>query len=227
MGRRFEVSAEDQARISAAVHAAEAQTSGEIVTILAERSDDYADIALAWSAGVALLALGLLCLMPEFYLGLIDRLLGRWAIDWTPRAVLELALTVASLKWAGMWLLQLWRPLRLALVPGPVRAARVRARALACFRTAAERRTKGRTGILLYLSLDEHRAEIIADEAIHARVAADAWGQAMADLILPVREGRVADGMVAAIGDIGALLAVHLPRTGADENELPDRVITL
>ncbi|MFM7028332.1 MAG: TPM domain-containing protein [Chakrabartia sp.] len=227
MGRRVELSAEDQARISAAVHAAEAQTSGEIVTILAERSDDYADTALWWSAGVALLALGFLCVLPDFYLGLIDWLLGRWAIDWTPRAVLELALTAASLKFAGMWLLQLWRPLRLALVPGPVRSARVRARALACFRAAAERRTKGRTGILLYLSLDEHRAEIIADEAIHNRVAADEWGKAMADLIAPVREGRVADGLVAAIGDIGTLLSAHLPRAADDENELPDRVITL
>ncbi len=227
MAQRITLSTEDQVRISAAVHAAEAQTSGEIVTILATRSDDYADIALWWSAGVGLLALGFLCVMPDFYLGLIDRLLGRWAIDWTPRAILELALTIASLKFAGMWLLQLWRPLRLFLVPGAVRTARVRAAALRCFRAAAERRTKGRTGILLYLSLEERRAEIIADEAIHQQVADAEWGKAMADLIGPVREGRIADGLVAAIGDVGVLLAAHLPRTEDDVNELPDRIISL
>lgn len=227
MAARIDLSAADQAQISAAVHAAERGTSGEIVTILADRSDDYADVALWWSVAVAFLALVALCLMPDLYLGLADRVLGQWAQDWHPRAVLELALTVASLKFAGMWLLLLWRPLRLALVPSALKARRVRARAVQCFRTAAERRTAGRTGILLYLSLAERRAEIVADEAIHARVDAAEWGKAMADLIVPVRDGRVADGLVAAIRDVGAILAQHLPRASDDVNELPDRIIAL
>lgn len=227
MAKRMALTPADQARISAAVHAAESGTSGEIVTILSDESDIYADVALWWSAGVALLALAALCLMPDFYLGLVDRALGRWAVEWTPRAVLELALTVASLKFAGMWLLQMWRPLRLWLVPPSVKARRVRARAVQCFRTAAERRTVGRTGILLYVSLAERRAEIVADEAIHARVEADAWGQAMADLIAPLRAGQIAQGLIAAIGDIGAILAKHLPRAADDVNELPDRIIAL
>lgn len=227
MAKRMALTPADQARISAAVHAAESGTSGEIVTILSDESDIYADVALWWSAGVALLALAALCLMPDFYLGLVDRALGRWAVEWTPRAVLELALTVASLKFAGMWLLQMWRPLRLWLVPPSVKARRVRARAVQCFRTAAERRTAGRTGILLYVSLAERRAEIVADEAIHARVEADAWGQAMADLIAPLRAGQIAQGLIAAIGDIGAILAKHLPRAADDVNELPDRIIAL
>lgn len=227
MAKRIVLTPADQARISAAVHAAESGTSGEIVTILSDQSDDYADIALWWAAGVALLALIALCVMPHVYLGMVDRALGRWAVDWTPRAVLEVALTFASLKFAGMWLLQLWRPVRLWLVPSSVKTRRVRARAVQCFRTAAERRTAGRTGILLYLSLAERRAEIVADEAIHMRVDADAWGQAMADLIVPVRAGRVADGLIAAIGDIGTILAEHLPRAADDVNELPDRIIAL
>ncbi len=227
MTGRVELSAADQARISAAVHAAESGTSGEIVTILSDQSDDYADIALWWSAGVALLALAVLCVIPDFYLGLVDRALGRWAVEWTPRAVLELALTVASLKFIGMWGLQLWRPLRLWLVPASVKSARVRRRAVQCFRTAAERRTTGRTGILLYLSLAEHRAEIVADAAIHARVDPQEWGQAMADLIGPVRDGRIADGLIAAIGDVSKVLAAHLPRATDDVNELPDRIIAL
>jgi putative membrane protein len=227
MAARIQLSEADQARISAAVHAAEAETSGEIVTIMADHSDDYADAALWWSAAVALLALAVLCLFPDFYLALVDHVLGHWAQVWGPRAVLELALTVASLKFLGMWLLQLWRPLRLWLVPSPIKARRVRERAVQCFRTAAERRTTGRTGILLYLSLAERRAEIIADEAIHARVDPSAWGKAMADLVVPVREGRVADGLIAAIGDVGDILAAHLPRAADDVNELPDRMISL
>lgn len=221
------MSPEDQARIQAAVHKAEKGTSGEIVPILARQSDSYADIALWWSMGVALFALGFVAVFPNFYLGLVDAVLGRWVTQWTPRAVLELALTIATLKFAGSWILLLWRPLRLALVPKAVRMRRVRARALQAFHLGTDRRTTGRTGILLYLSLAERRAEIIADKAIHARVEDDAWGVAMADLLAEVRQGRIADGLIAAIGDIGAVLATHLPRASNDVNELPDRLIEL
>lgn len=221
------LSDEDQARIAAAVHAAEGRTRGEIVPILARQSDDYADVALWWSIGIALFALGFVTVFPNFYLGLVDAILGRWATEWTPRAVLELALTIATLKFAGSWLLLLWRPLRITLVPKSIKMRRVRARALQAFHLGTDRRTTGRTGILLYLSLAERRAEIIADEAIHARVEDSVWGVAMTDLLAEVRHGRIADGLIAAIGDIGAVLTAHLPRARDDVNELPDRLIEL
>ncbi len=227
MAHRLEITPEDQARVDAAVRAAEDRTSGEILTIITHQSDDYADVALWWSAGVALLALIALVLLPDFYMGLVDRLLGRWAFEWTPRTVLELAMTVASLKFAAMWLLLLWRPARLWLTPRSILAGRVRRRAINYFRVGAERRTTGRTGVLLYVSLAEHRAEIVADESIHAKVAQAAWGDAMADMIVHVRDGRIAEGMAAAVADMGDILAAHFPRAADDKNELPDRLITL
>jgi len=95
------------------------------------------------------------------------------------------------------------------------------------FKVGAERRTQGRTGILIYLSMREHRAEIVADTAIAAQVAPEVWGQAMADMLVHIKEGRIADGMVAAIRDVGVVLAEHLPRADDDKNELPDRLIEL
>ncbi len=73
----------------------------------------------------------------------------------------------------------------------------------------------------------EHRAEIVADEAIHSKVTPETWGEAMAKLVAEVREGRLADGMVAAIGDVGKVLSAHFPRASDDVNELPDRLIEL
>ena len=49
----------------------------------------------------------------------------------------------------------------------------------------------------------------------------------MAKLIAQVRDGRLADGMIAAIGDVGAILGTHFPRAADDVNELPDRLIEL
>ena len=225
MAQHFALTEADRAAVGAAVSAAEDQTAGEIVTIMAERSDSYHDVALLWSALVALLALAVLALVPQFYLGLIDRVTGAWQSDWQPGRVFALALFAASAKFLGMWLVQLWQPLRLALVPGPLKHKRVRTRAVTSFKIGAERRTHGRTGVLIYLSLAERRAEIVADDAIAAKVSPEVWGAAMATLVGEIRAGRPAAGLVGAIGQVGAVLAEHFPRAEDDINELPDRLI--
>lgn len=214
-------------QVTDAVAAAELHTAGEIVTVLADRSDGYSDIALAWSALAAFTALTVLALFPHVFLGLIDDLTGNWNAQRSAGALFAIAASVAIAKFLGVWLLQLWTPLKFALVPGPVRARRVRARAVDLFKVGAERRTHGRTGVLIYLSMREHRAEIVADAAIVAKVEPEVWGEAMARMIADVREGRVADGLVAAVHEVGAVLAAHFPRHEGDINELPDRLIEL
>ena len=213
MAQQFALTESDRAAVSAAVADAEGHSAGEIVTIMAERSDSYHDVALLWSALVALLALAALAIAPQFSLGLIDRVTGAWQNEWHPG------------KFIGMWLLQLWQPLRLWLVPGPLKHARVRARAVTNFKIGTERRTHGRTGVLIYLSLAEHRAEIVADDAIADKVLPEVWGAAMATLIGEIRAGRPAEGLIGAVAQVGAVLAEHFPRAEDDVNELPDRLI--
>lgn len=219
------LSKDDHQRITAAVAAAEAQSAGEIVTILADRSDGYTDVALAWATLAAFLALAALTIAPDFYVGLYDRLIADWGHEWSPRALLGLALGIVSLKFCAMLLLQMWQPLRFFLIPAPVKTARVHDRAIRAFRIGAERRTTGRTGVLIYLSMREHRAEIVADEAIATRVDPQVWGDAMEAMLAHVREGRMADGMCAAVGMVGSIIALHFPRAEDDVNELPDRLI--
>jgi putative membrane protein len=213
-------------RIGEAVKAAEGTTSGEIVTIIADRSDRYADVALWWSAIVAMLALAVYAMFPDYYLNLINRFTGSWG-DPDRSEVLELALVITGLKFVGMRLLLQWMPLRLFLTPRRVKADRVRGRALRYFKVSAEKRTIGRTGILIYLSSAEHMAEIVADKSIHSKIDNTMWGEAMAKLVNGARNDNLADGMVAAIGDIGVLLSEYLPRSDDDVNELPDRLIEL
>ena len=215
----------ERERVGAAVTAAEAASAGEIVTILTARSDEYRDAALAWAALVALVSMLALALFPAFYLGLIDRVTGAWVQEWQPAQLFEVAALMATIKFAATWLLLQWWPLRLALVPGPVRHARVHARALTCFRVGAERRTTGRTGILIYLSLAEHRAEIVADAAIASKVPAEVWGAALAAMLSELKQDRLAEGLIAAVERVGAVLAEHFPRAADDSNELPDRLI--
>lgn len=211
--------------ITQAVAAAESETAGEIVTVLANRSDGYSDIQLGWAILAAITALAVVAMFPDFYLPKVDWMLDGWNHEWTPRASLTLAAIIAIAKFVSVWLILLWQPLRMLLVPSPVKSARVRERAVALFKVGAERRTHGRTGILIYLSMQEHRAEIVADEAIAAIVPAEVWGEAMADMLAEIKQGRVAHGLAAGIRDVGIVLAEHFPRADDDVNELPDRLI--
>jgi putative membrane protein len=217
----------DQTAVTAAVTAAEAHTAGEIVTVVTDRSDGYTDVALVWSVIVAFTAIAVLMFFPDFYLGLVDRLLGKWNAEWTPRGIFGFALLVGILKFAGMWLIQLWPPLKFFLIPGPIKSHRTNARAVEIFKVSTDRRTTGRTGIVIYLSMRERRAEIVADAAITSKVTPDVWGDAMAAMLAELRQGRCGAGMIAAVGKVGAVLAEHFPRAEGDVNELPDRLIEL
>lgn len=227
MARQVSLSADDHVRVSRAVHAAEQGTAGEIVTITADASDSYNDIALWWAIGTAVVAVATLAAFPGFYANLLGLMSNGWGTDLTVAVALELALALLVLIFALVRLSLHYRPLRFALTPRIIKAQRARARALSCFKVGAEARTSGRTGILIYISLAEHVAEIIADEAIHGKVAPAVWGDAMADLIAEVRQGRLADGIIAAVRDVGVILATHFPRAQDDVNELPDRLIEL
>jgi len=227
MAKPVYLSEADHVRVSEAVAAAEAQTAGEIVTIVADRSDDYNDIALAWAAVVAFAAIAVFTAIPDFYLDRIDWLLGHWSHEWTQREVLSLALGIGVLKFIGMVLIQLWQPLKFFLIPGPVKTARALGRAVGFFKVGAERRTHGRTGILIYLSMREHRAEILADQAIAEKVEPEVWGHAMESMLREIKAGRIADGMIAAVDEVGKVLADHFPRAQDDHNELPDRLIEI
>lgn len=221
------LTAEDHAKVTAAVTAAEAHTDGEIVTVVARASDKYHDVALHWSVLAMLLVLALLAVFPGVASGIHTRLIDAWAQETPASAYYTIALVLMAVTFLALRVLLAPVGVRMVLTPGATKERRVRAKALELFRTGAEKRTTAATGVLLYLSLAEHRAELIADDAIHSRVSEDVWGHAMAALVLAVKDGRPGDGMAAAVAEIGAVLAEHFPRSAGDTNELPDRLIEL
>jgi len=214
-----------RALVSAAVTEAEAATSGEIVTVLAEASDGYTDVALLWAAGAAFTAMSVFAAVPEPFLDRWDAWFAGWGHEWTTGELASMVIALGLVKFLGVWLVQQWQPLKWLLVPGPVKSARVRNQAVRQFKVGAERRTTGHTGVLIYLSMRERRAEIVADESIAAKVPAEVWGEAMGDMLSEIRRGRVAEGLAVGIRDVGFILAEHFPRGEDDANELPDRLI--
>ena len=211
--------------VSDAVAKAELTTSGEIVTVLADRSDGYTDVALWWAAALSFSAMSLFAVLPEPFLDLWDALIGGWGHEWTTGELASMTIGLGLLTFLITLGAQQWQPLKFFLIPAPVKASRAHEQAIKHFKVGAERRTAGATGILIYLSMREHRAEIVADDSIAEKVAPEVWGEAMGDMLAHIKRGCVAEGMAAGVSDVGFLLSEHFPRSDDDQNELPDRLI--
>ena len=223
----MKLSEEDHTKVSAAIAEAEAKSDGEILAVTTQLSDSYHDVALHWAVLALIGTLAIFAAWPPLLHFWFDFFLGGWRPEPSLRELLTLLMVLAVLKFTIVLLALRYMPLRLALTPRGTKARRVRRRAIEVFKAAAERRTEGRTGILIYLSMGEHDAEIVADEAITSVTTPDTWGEAMAALLVEVRAGRLADGIVAAVGIVGAVLAEHFPRSATDTNEIPDKLIEL
>ncbi|WP_294277463.1 hypothetical protein [uncultured Sphingomonas sp.] len=216
----------DSDLVTAAVARAEATTDAEIVTIVAPRSDEYRDVALCYAAGAMLLVPLFAALFPHLGLKLLALVHDGWSAPGEDLILGVLMIAQVVVCAIVVTVLGTTRR-RIALVPKSIRHARVRKRAVLLFRVAAERRTDSRYGVLLYLSEDEHMAEIVADSGLTGKVGPETWGKAMAVMLPHVAKGHVGEGLSAAVERIGLVLATHFPKTAADTNELPDRPISL
>jgi putative membrane protein len=223
----MQLSEDDHEKISSEIAAAEASSNGEIVAVATPISDAYHDVGLHWALIPLFAVLAWAAWRPTALVWWYNLLLGGWQSDPTLSQLLTLLMVFAALKFTVALLIMKWMPLRIALTPAATKHRRVRRRAIAIFKAAAERRTSGRTGILIYLSMAERRAEIIGDEAITKVTTPETWGEAMAALLVDVKQGRVGDGIVAAVERVGIVLAEHFPRSTSDINEIPDKLIEL
>ncbi len=216
-------------RIAAAVAAAEDRTAGEIYCVLAPKVSDYRETPLAWAAGAALVLPALAVLAgwrPETLLDLING----WSAGHAAGSSFA-ALAVYALSQAVVFLLAALlvaaAPVRRLLTPASLKAERVHKAAMEQFLAKGLHLTKGRTGVLLFASLAERRAEVIADEGIYAAAPKEVWDDVVQLLIAGLERKKPADGFVAAIQKSGEILAAHVPPGPDNPNELPDRLVEL
>jgi putative membrane protein len=129
--------------------------------------------------------------------------------------------TVAFFALAGVLCLP---RVRVALVPRAARRAIAHRVAMEQFTIRGVGRMKDHTGVLIFVSLAERYARIIADHGIASRVSQSEWQKAIDALVAHMSGGRIAEGFVAAIDVCGKVLESHFPRTETGRDELPDRI---
>jgi putative membrane protein len=196
---------EDRARVEAAVDAAERRTSAELAVVVAETSDDYAGFPLLWAASIALFAGGVLSVLRP--------------VTWAPTLF-----TAEAVIFLVSALVLFALPRRAWLAPTSVRTARAQWMAELQFAARVENRTSDAAGLLLYVSLAEHFAEIRVDRQIAAVLPPATWETIIADFTQAMRTGPMVPAVIAALEKCAAALAPHFPPRPDQVNEISNRV---
>lgn len=198
---------EQERQISDAIIAAENETSGEILAVVAARSDSYLYVPFLWAALLALLVP-----WPLIY------------FTWAPVTWIYLVQLAVFLVLLVLFLPQ---RIRLSLVPASVKRLHAHRRAVEQFLAQNLHTTEGRTGVLIFVSVAERYAEVLADSGIHERVPPGTWQAIVDRLTDDIGHGDAALAFVHAINTAGTHLAEHFPPGDRDPNELPDHLIVL
>lgn len=199
--------AAEQERIVTAVKAAESRTSGEIVPVIVAASYDYPRAEIV---GGGSFAMGIALFLA-------------WAVGGSSEWVF-LPLFVA-LYLPCKWLIRFTPPLKRLLISPDEIDAEVEERAMVAFVEHGLHHTRDDTGILILISLFEHRVRILADRGINAKVPPGSWDEIVATITAGLKNGQACDALCAAIGRCGDLLAGPFPRKHDDTDELPNLIV--
>jgi putative membrane protein len=198
---------EEQQKIEAAVRAAETKTSGEIVPIVVDSSYDYPRAELI-GGGTLALAVGLI----------VSWLFGGESIWWF------LPIFIVGF-FVFQQLIHHLPALKRKLIHPDELTEEVKEKALVSFIEHGLHETRDRTGILILISLFEHRVQVLADSGINEKVPEHTWEELVDIIVAGLKSGDSCTATCQAIERCGELLQEHFPRKHDDTDELPNLIM--
>jgi putative membrane protein len=198
----------EKERIEATIKEVESRTIGEVVVMVVDFSDHYADAEIIGG----LLGAGSLSL-------LLTVLFFHSSLFWFVTITLLLLIPFHFLFTRAT-------SLKALLIGRHRRNEAVRERALSAFFEKGLYRTRENTGVLFFLSLLERKVWVLADQGIYQKIGQETLNQFAGAVSQGVKRARACDALVEAIQSLGQLLSKHFPIKPGDVDELSDQVIT-
>lgn len=197
---------EDQVKVAQAVKDVESRTNAELVTVLCARSDEYRYIPVLWACLVALLVPSAL-----YFFNL--------PIEWTVWGQLSVFVVLALALQLSV--------VRVRLIPKSVRYWRASNMARRQFLEQGLHRTDLQTGVLIFVSEDEHYVEILVDDGISSKIPDTEWQEIVQDFVFHVKSQNTLQGFLQCLSRVGDDLEVAVPKTPDNKNELDDRLVLI
>jgi putative membrane protein len=203
------------------VASAEARTSAEIVPVVATASGRYdraEDMVGLW--------FGLVALSVGWWLAQGVEL-SDWGVS-RPRLGLPSVLGLVLGGWLlGVFLAHLSSGLRRLFTPKREQKAEVERAAREAFFDRRVHHTDGGSGLLIYVSLLEHMAVVLADAQVLEKLGQQKVDALCASLVSELRKGAHTEALCRTIEQAGLALAEALPSQAQNRNELPDALVVM
>lgn len=227
-------SEEEKKNIEATIAEVEGRTSGEIVAMVVDRSDEYRDIDVL---GSVLTAAALAIYPSGLFYTLSERILHRImpSVSWSagvpelPHFYFGLCCFIIFaiiFYFPLMWLIRRVPVIKRFFLNDRRKERELRERALRAFHEHRLDRTRDATGVLFLISLLERKVYVLADHGIYNKIsqtALDGFATAVAE---GIRSGKAGEALCSSIRAIGVDLAQHFPRKPDDSNELSNEVVS-
>lgn len=201
------LNSEYRRRVAEKIKDVESRTDAEVVTVLAREADNYLYISTLWAAFLALLLAPLMQFLP-------------WWIEYKQAFTLQWVLFIA------LAVLFRWRPLTMRLVPRKVKYWRAANLARREFLEQELHSTRGRLGLLIFVSRAEHYVEILADRGLAEQITDESWQEIVEQFIREIKRGKTGEAFVHCIEKCGELLEEAAP-VSEIKNELPNHLVIL
>ncbi|HEX2440012.1 MAG TPA: TPM domain-containing protein [Methylomirabilota bacterium] len=98
------------------------------------------------------------------------------------------------------------------------------ARATELFEKLGMTATAERSGVLIYVAIEDRKLAIAGDAGVHAHVGDEYWQRIRDVMVTRLRDGRPREALVHAVSEVGEVLRRFFPRRPDDRNELSDEV---
>lgn len=210
---KLDLNKQDFDAVTAAIGKAEKQTSVEFFAVLAERSDDYRFVA------------GFLSAVWLFLAGLIYVIIAN--LYWLDVSLLMYAGVQMAIFLAVNTFIRFRPGSAIKIVPKEIRFRRAHANAVQQFLAHGISNTSSRNGVLIFVSMAEHYAEILADSGIAEKTEQSFWDDAVAKLIAHAKSDEISKGYTETIDLLADQMAPIFPPTKKKSTGLDDRLVLL
>ncbi len=198
---------EEQHRIELTVQEAESRTSGEIVPMVVDASYDYPRAEILGGGIFAMAASALIA----------------W---WLGHSSIWVFLPMfLPLYFLFKLIIRQTPALKRRLIHPDEMTAEVEEKAVLAFYDQGLQHTRDETGILILISLLEHRVFVMADRGINQAVPPETWDEVVRTITLGIKDGHACDALCSAIRHCGDLLEEKFPKKKDDTDELPNLIL--
>jgi putative membrane protein len=206
----------DSQKIAEATKTAEMKTSGEIVTVMTQECDDYHSNVFTVAIIPYILTTAFIVLFSATFISILQGMVWEIQLD----SLVYMACIIPLIFFVVFYSLFSIPMLKRTIISNNKMRQQVRLHAESAFYRHGISATEGATGVLIFISIFEHRVELLVDYKIQQKISNDKWELVVKNIIKGIQSDKFVEVLGEEIIRCGEILSNDFPRSSDDIDEL-------